>query len=75
MSFQNSNDLPTATHSQAEPASLTHEPPAWLPRQEAVVLVCDVVESVRWMEHDEDTAIAQFVQSEQTRFQPFCDAF
>ncbi|MBS7807330.1 adenylate/guanylate cyclase domain-containing protein [Variovorax sp. PCZ-1] len=32
------------------------------PRQLRVVLVCDVVESVRWMEHDEDNAITRWSQ-------------
>jgi hypothetical protein len=27
------------------------------PRQQRAVLVCDVVESVRWMEHDEEDGI------------------
>ncbi len=31
-------------------------------REQRVVLVCDVVESVRWMEHDEDNAIARWSQ-------------
>jgi adenylate cyclase len=33
-----------------------------LPKEQSVVLVCDVVESVRWMEHDEDHAIARWSQ-------------
>jgi adenylate cyclase len=33
-----------------------------LPKEQRVVLVCDVVESVRWMEHDEDNAIARWSQ-------------
>lgn len=33
-----------------------------LPKQSTIVLVCDVVESVRWMEHDEDQAIARWSQ-------------
>jgi adenylate cyclase len=33
-----------------------------LPKEQSVVLVCDVVESVRWMEHDEDNAIARWSQ-------------
>lgn len=32
------------------------------PRQQRVILVCDVVESVRWMEHDEDNAISRWSQ-------------
>jgi hypothetical protein len=75
MNLQNSNDSTTAAPSQAEPASHTHELLSWLPWQEAAVLVSDEIESVRWMEHDEDPAITQFVHSEQTRSQPFCDAF
>ncbi len=43
------------------------------PRQLRVVLVCDVVESVRWMEHDEDNAItrwSQFAAAVRSRIAP-----
>ena len=43
------------------------------PRQLRVVLVCDVVESVRWMEHDEDNAItrwSQFATAVRSRIAP-----
>jgi adenylate cyclase len=33
-----------------------------MPKAQSVILVCDVVESVRWMEHDEDNAIARWSQ-------------
>jgi adenylate cyclase len=45
----------------------------FLPKHSAVVLVCDVVESVRWMEHDEDQAIAcwsQFAAEVRERIAP-----
>jgi adenylate cyclase len=55
----------------ASPASEPNSPPAspaefsidaLSPRQQRAVLVCDVVESVRWMEHDEDNAITRWSQ-------------
>jgi adenylate cyclase len=36
--------------------------PSLLPREQRVIVVCDVVESVRWMEHDEDNAITRWSQ-------------
>jgi adenylate cyclase len=44
----------------ASPAEFSID--ALSPRQQRAVLVCDVVESVRWMEHDEDNAITRWSQ-------------
>ena len=71
MSPQNNN---TDTPSAAEPSSpAAFDIEALSPRQQRVVLVCDVVESVRWMEHDEDNAItrwSQFATAVRSRIAP-----
>jgi adenylate cyclase len=44
-----------------------------MPREQRVIVVCDVVESVRWMEHDEDNAItrwSQFAAAVRSRIAP-----
>jgi adenylate cyclase len=69
---QDNSDNAAAESTPASP-SAGLELEALLPRQMRVVLVCDVVESVRWMEHDEDTAIArwsQFAASVRSRIAP-----
>ena len=72
MSPQNNNN--TDTPSAAEPSSpAAFDIEALSPRQQRVVLVCDVVESVRWMEHDEDNAItrwSQFATAVRSRIAP-----
>ncbi len=72
MSTQNSNN--TESLSAAEPSSpAAFDIEALSPRQQRVVLVCDVVESVRWMEHDEDNAItrwSQFATAVRSRIAP-----
>ncbi len=72
MSPQNNNN--TDTPSAAEPSSpAAFDIEALSPRQQRVVLVCDVVESVRWMEHDEDNAIirwSQFAAAVRSRIAP-----
>jgi adenylate cyclase len=61
MSTHNSNN--TESLSAAEPPSpAAFDIESLSPRQQRVVLVCDVVESVRWMEHDEDNAITRWSQ-------------
>lgn len=72
MSPQNSNDSDTPSAAeQSSPAAFDLE--TLSPRQMRVVLVCDVVESVRWMEHDEDNAItrwSQFAAAVRSRIAP-----
>ncbi|NJS37176.1 MAG: adenylate/guanylate cyclase domain-containing protein [Brachymonas sp.] len=71
MSQQNSNtESPSAV---PEPSSVAFDIYSLLPRSQRVVLVCDVVESVRWMEHDEDNAItrwSQFAAAVRSRIAP-----
>lgn len=71
MSQQNSNtESPSAA---PEPSSAAFDINSLLPRSQRVVLVCDVVESVRWMEHDEDNAItrwSQFAAAVRSRIAP-----
>jgi adenylate cyclase len=60
MPHNNSDTAPSQTmHAESE-AGLDIE--ALSPRQLRTVLVCDVVESVRWMEQDEDNAISRWSQ-------------
>lgn len=72
MSTHNSNS--TESLSAAEPTSpAAFDIESLSPRQQRVVLVCDVVESVRWMEHDEDNAItrwSQFATAVRSRIAP-----
>jgi adenylate cyclase len=56
----NSDNATASIPPEASETSLDLE--ALSPRQMRVVLVCDVVESVRWMEHDEDNAITRWSQ-------------
>ncbi len=72
MSTHNSNN--TESLCAAEPCSpAAFDIEALSPRTQRVVLVCDVVESVRWMEHDEDNAItrwSQFATAVRSRIAP-----
>jgi adenylate cyclase len=71
MPHNNSDTAPPHTmHAESE-TGLDIE--ALSPRQLRTVLVCDVVESVRWMEHDEDNAItrwSQFAAAVRSRIAP-----
>jgi adenylate cyclase len=72
MSPQNSNDSDTPGAAE-QPSSAALDLENLSPRQLRVVLVCDVVESVRWMEHDEDNAItrwSQFAAAVRSRIAP-----
>ncbi len=71
MTHQNSDTTNPLTMPASSDAGLDIE--ALSPRQLRVVLVCDVVESVRWMEHDEDNAItrwSQFAATVRSRIAP-----
>lgn len=61
MTLHNSNNTESPGPADA-PSSAAFDIEALSPRQQRVVLVCDVVESVRWMEHDEDNAITRWSQ-------------
>lgn len=53
----------TTMPSNSHPSSTENEAQSLLSTSEIrVVLVCDIVESVRWMEHDEDNAITRWSQ-------------
>ena len=72
MSPHNSNNTESPSSADA-PSSEVFDIEALSPRQQRVVLVCDVVESVRWMEHDEDNAItrwSQFATAVRSRIAP-----
>ncbi len=72
MSIQISNNTETPSQAEAQSAA-AFDIEALSPRQQRVVLVCDVVESVRWMEHDEDNAItrwSQFATAVRSRIAP-----
>lgn len=56
MTDSKTDHLPTHNHFDPDTLEML------LPKRSTVVLVCDVVESVRWMEHDEDQAIARWSQ-------------
>jgi adenylate cyclase len=60
MTHNNSDTAPSHTMPAESEIGLDVE--ALSPRQLRTVLVCDVVESVRWMEHDEDNAITRWSQ-------------
>jgi adenylate cyclase len=60
MIHNNSDTAPPQTMPAESETGLDIE--ALSPRQLRTVLVCDVVESVRWMEHDEDNAITRWSQ-------------
>jgi adenylate cyclase len=71
MIHNNSDTTPTQKMPAESETGLDIE--ALSPRQLRTVLVCDVVESVRWMEHDEDNAItrwSQFAAAVRSRIAP-----
>jgi adenylate cyclase len=49
-----------AMQSEESQATTVLERELLMPKEQRVILICDVVESVRWMEHDEDNAISRW---------------
>jgi adenylate cyclase len=77
MPHNNSNNTDSALPTHQEPPSSSHasslDIQTLMPREQRVIVVCDVVESVRWMEHDEDNAItrwSQFAAAVRSRIAP-----
>jgi class 3 adenylate cyclase len=68
MTHNNSDTAPTDSMPADSETGLDIE--ALSPRQLRTVLVCDVVESVRWMEHDEDFGVLRYLQREQSHVDP-----
>jgi hypothetical protein len=62
MIYNNSDIAPPQTMPAESGTGLDIE--ALSPRQLRTVLVCDVVESVRWMEHDDHFGVLRYLQRE-----------